>query len=240
AGLINYQQLIDTLLLGYGTAGTPGFLHSASVLANPATQEYARLTPEEAMQKLTDLGFSRGSDGIYVDGEGNRLEFEFLTYSDNPIRLRASELVAQDLRAGGFAIKLLSMDGEALVQRVWPDFDVSQGRNYQMSIFGWSAPVAAQARLGSLLHSDPGLGTLNLSGYANDEVDRLTEEAAITSNDEERLELFHAVQEELANDLPLITLFYLDGIFAYRPAAHDDWVFMAGQGIINKASFLTR
>ncbi len=240
AGLIDYQRLIDTLLLGFGTAGTPGFLHPASPFANPATQEYVRLTPEEAGQRLAELGFSKGSDGVYADSEGNRLEFEFLTYSDNPIRLRASELIAQDLRAGGFAIDLRSMDREALVQRVWPDFDVSKGRNYQMSMFGWSAPVAARAMLAELLNSSPEVGTLNLSGYANPEVDRLTGQLSATTEDAARRELYYAIQERLAEDLPLITLFYQDGIFAFRPAAFDDWTFMAGQGIINKRSFVAK
>jgi peptide/nickel transport system substrate-binding protein len=60
-----------------------------------------------------------------------------------------------------------SIENEALVQRAWPDFDVSRGRDYQMSMFGWSAPVNAQANLRGLLHSDTAKGTLNLSGYAD-------------------------------------------------------------------------
>ena len=132
------------------------------------------------------------------------------------------------------------MEREALVERVWPEFDVSQGRNYQLSMFGWSAPVAAQARLGSLMHSDPNIGNLNLSGYGNPEADALIEEAAVTTDEAAREDLLFEVQEIMASDLPLITLFYQDGIYAYRPAAFDAWTFMAGQGIINKNSFVTK
>jgi peptide/nickel transport system substrate-binding protein len=184
------------------------------------------------------LGFSAGAGGVYADAEGNRLEFEFLAPSNNPIRLRAAELIAQDLNAAGFRINVRAMENEALVQRAWPDFDVSQGRNYQLSMFGWSAPVNAQANLRGLLHSDPAKGTLNLSGYANADVDRLTDEAAVTTDEDARRELLYQVQEILAQELPLITLFYQDGIFAYRPAAFDAWIYMAGQGIINKRSFV--
>jgi peptide/nickel transport system substrate-binding protein len=99
--------------------------------------------------------------------------------------------------------------------------------------------VTAQGRIGSLLHSDPAIGNLNLSGYSNPEADAIIEQAAVTTDDAERLTLLFEIQEILARDLPLITLFYEDGIFAYRPAVFDDWTFMAGQGIINKHSFVT-
>lgn len=239
ASLINYDQLVNTLLLGYATAGTPGFMHPDSTFANPATAEYAHLTPDEARAQLEDLGFSASEDGVYADEDGNRLEFEFLAPSDNPIRLRAAELISQDLNAAGFAATVRAIENEALVERVWPDFDVSQGRNYQLSMFGWSAPVNSQANLLGLLHSDPAKGNLNLAGYANAEVDALTDEAAVTTDEASRRKLLFQVQELLAQDLPLITLFYQDGIYAYRPAIFDNWTYMAGQGIINKNSFVT-
>ena len=239
ASLIDYRQLLDNLLLGYGTSGPPGYLPPASPFANPATQEYTLLTPDEAQTRLGELGFSQGSDGVYADAEGNRLEFEFLTYSDNPIRLRAAELIAQDLTAGGIRVNVRTMEREALVERVWPEFDVSKGRSYQLSMFGWSAPVTSQARLGSLIHTDPAIGNLNLAGYSNPEADALIEQAAVTTDEAERTRLLFELQEIVARDLPLITLFYEDGIFAYRPAVFDDWTFMAGQGIINKHSFVT-
>jgi peptide/nickel transport system substrate-binding protein len=131
------------------------------------------------------------------------------------------------------------MEREALVERVWPEFDVSKGRSYQLSMFGWSAPVTSQARLGSLIHTDPDIGNLNLAGYSNPEADALIEQAAVTTDEAERTRLLFELQEIVARDLPLITLFYEDGIFAYRPAVFDDWTFMAGQGIINKHSFVT-
>lgn len=237
---IDYARLVDVLLLGFGTLGTPGFLHPANPFANPATAEYARITPEQAAERLADAGYTRGADGVYVNADGARLEFEFLAPSNNPTRLRAAELIALDLNAAGIRVTVRSIENEALVQRAWPDFDVSQGRNYQMSMFGWSAPVNAQANLRGLLHSDTSKGTLNLSGYANAAVDQLTDEALVTTDVDARRDLLHRVQEHLAEDLPLITLFYQDGIYAYRPAAYDGWTYMAGQGIIHKGSFLRR
>lgn len=238
AGRIDYDQLVNTLLLGYATAGTPGFLHPNNPFANPATAEYTRLSPDEARARLQELGFTAGTDGVFADAGGDRLAFEFLAPSDNPIRLRAAELIAQQLNAAGFRVTVRAVENEALVERAWPDFDVSQGRNYQMSMFGWSAPVNAQSNLLGLLHSDPSKGNLNLSGYQNPSVDELTDEAAVTVDEAARRELLYQVQASLAEDLPLITLFYQDGIYAYRRAVYDGWTYMAGQGIVNKRSFV--
>ncbi|MBA2665465.1 MAG: ABC transporter substrate-binding protein [Trueperaceae bacterium] len=66
-GSIDYGRLIDTLLLGYGTAGTPGFLHPASPFANPATAEYAHVSPAEARERLVAAGYERGADGVFVE-----------------------------------------------------------------------------------------------------------------------------------------------------------------------------
>ncbi|MBX3143954.1 MAG: ABC transporter substrate-binding protein [Trueperaceae bacterium] len=240
AGSIDYDQLIDIVLLGYGTAGVPGFLHPATPFANPATGEHQRITADEAASRLEAAGWTRGADGVYANSAGDRLDFEFLAPSNNPTRLRAAELIAQSLNAAGVRVTVRAMEADALTELAWPGFDVSAGRNYQIAIFGWSAPVNAQANLRGLLHGDPAKGTLNLSGYANEEADGLVDAAAVTTDEAERRALLYAAQERLAADLPLIPVFYQDGIYAYRPAAYSGWTFMAGQGIIHKGSFVSR
>jgi len=240
AGSIDMDRLIDVLLLGYGTAGTPGFIHPASPFANPATARYERLTSAEAQARLEAAGYVRGADGVYANGAGDRLAFEFLAPANNPTRLRAAELIALDLNAAGIRTTVRSIENEALVQRAWPDFDVSRGRDYQLAMFGWSAPVNAQANLRGLLHGDTAKGTLNLSGYADADADRLTDAAIVTTDPDARRAILFEAQEVLARDLPLITLFYQDGIYAFRPAAYDGWSYMAGQGIVHKGSFLRR
>lgn len=240
AGLINYEQLVDNLLLGYGVAGSPSFIPPASPASNAATQEYSRLTPDEAATKLKAAGYAPNSNGVFVNKAGDALDYSLLVYSNNPIRLRAAELIAQDLTRGGFKVSVRTMEPDALDAVVWPDFDVSLDRSFDLAIFGWSAPVAAQARLGALLHSDPSVGNLNLSGYANPEFDALIDSLSSATDSAGRQAVLDAVQEIVATDLPFITLYYQDGIYAYRPGLFDEWVFMAGQGIINKNSFVGR
>ncbi len=122
---------------------------------------------------------------------------------------------------------------------VWPGFDVAQGRNYDMAMWGWSAPVQANAvRVTSLIHSDPAIGSLNLSGYASETADALAEALNAAVDPDEFADLLDQVQVQIATDLPFIMLHYPDGAYAYRNGVHDGWAFMAGQGIFHKLSFL--
>lgn len=46
------------------------------------------------------------------------------------------------------------------------------------------------------------------------------------------------MQEILAEDAPVLPLYYPDGLHTYRPAAFDRRVYYEGVGILNKATFL--
>lgn len=239
AGLIDYEQLVETLLLGRGTLGSPGFLHPALPFYNEALEGYERLSPEEAGQRLEALGFrDTDGDGVREFPDGRPLEFVFLAQSDNPIRLRAAELISQSLRAAGIAFNVRALDRDTIVSLVWPDFDVCKGRDFEVSMWGWSAPVQSRTLVQQLFHSDCRVGTLNIGGYRNPELDELLDEQAVTVDREARKRLLDRVQEVIAQDLPFITLFYPDRIFGYRPEVYDGWVFQVGEGIINKLSLV--
>lgn len=238
ASSIDVGRLVEVLLLGYGTPGAPGFLHPDTPLANPATLEPRSRPAAEVRDALEGAGYRLDGDGVYVGPDGTRLAFELLAPSDNPTRLRAAELIAQDLAEVGIDATVRALEFDALTQRAWPGFDVSQGRDYEMAVFGWSAPVNARANLRSLVHGDPTVGTFNLAGYADADVDAWTEGAATAASAEERRELLARVQARIAGDVPFVPLVYRDGLYAYRPSAYDGWSYQEGQGIVHKRSFL--
>lgn len=240
AGAIDEARLVEVLLLGAGTVGAPGFLHPDTPFANPATATPASVDPADIRAELEAAGYRLGPDGVYAAPDGARLALELLAPSNNPTRLRAAELIAQDLAAVGIEATVRSMEFDALTEKAWPGFDVANGRDYEMAVFGWSAPVNARANLVGLLHSDPRVGTLNLAGYADPLVDELAVASTRATDPAERAELLARVQEIIARDVPFVPLFYADGAYAYRPAAYDGWVYMAGQGILNVHSFLRR
>ena len=238
AGLIDYKGLLDTILLGNGTLGNAGFVHPQSPFFSSTTREYRRLTPAQAGASLDALGYRMGPGGVRVGSDGKRLEFTLLVQSNNPLRLRAAELIAAQVKPAGIVFNVRALDATTVQQAVWPDFDVSKGRNFDLAMFGWSAPVMSRVDLRGLFNSNPAAGTINIGGYKNATVDALTTRMLTTVDLEQRKALAARVQAIVAQDLPFITLWYADGAYAYRPSAYDGWKYQKGQGIINKRSFL--
>jgi peptide/nickel transport system substrate-binding protein len=234
---INRQDLVDTVYLGYATVGNPGWIHPASPVYNPEVT--ATFDPDQARQILDDAGFvDSDGDGVReVDGEP--MVFEFLVNGAQPLRLRLAELIGQMLAEVGIQANVAAVEQTTWEEAVWPGFDVAAGRNYQMAMWGWSAPVQADVvRFGTLVHSDPAVGSVNLTGYASEEADALAEAIQTEADDAARADLIKELQVVVARDLPFILLLYPDGAYAYNSMIYDGWVFMAGQGVFHKLSFL--
>jgi ABC-type transport system substrate-binding protein len=94
------------------------------------------------------------------------------------------------------------------------------------------------ARTTTLIHSDPALAPLNLTGFASEQADELSEQLTASSDPAERAELLNEIQVLIAEEVPFVTLLYADGAYAYWSTVYADWAFIAGQGVVNKLSFL--
>ena len=234
---IDRQDIIDTVYLGTATPGNIGWTHPESVFYNSdVASEY---DPDGANAMLDEAGIvDTDGDGIR-ELEGEPLAVELLAASNRALTIRMAELVREMLLDIGMDVQVMVVEQSTWEEAVWPGFDVNQGRNYDMSMWGWSPPVQANpVRISSLIHSDPAIGTLNLTGYKNETIDALAEELNVTVDPDRQIELFHEIQAIIAEDLPFIILNYPDGVFANRPAVYGDWVFMTGQGPFHKVSFL--
>lgn len=234
---IDRQDLVDTIYLGAATLGSVGWIHPASPLFNP--EVVTETDPERAKQILEDAGIA-DSDGDGIrELDGTPLSFEFLVSSGDSLRMRLAELVSSMLAEIGIAANVSAVEQATWEEAVWPGFDVTQGRNYDMAMWGWSAPVQADAvRFGTLVHSDPAFGSLNLTGYANAEADALAEAIATEVDATTRGEMIGELQTIVARDLPFIMLLYPDGAYAYNASVYDGWAFMNGQGVFHKLSLL--
>lgn len=69
------------------------------------------------------------------------------------------------------------MDSDSVDAKVWPELDVAKGRDYDMTMWGWSAPVMLDTTsVSDILDSDTRLGRLNITGTRDGEIDRLAAE----------------------------------------------------------------
>jgi peptide/nickel transport system substrate-binding protein len=234
---IDRQDLADTVFLGKATLGNIGWTHPSSPAFNAAVETTTDVAAANAL--LDEAGITDSdADGIR-EFDGQPLIPELLAPADNPLRLRMAELIKEMLNQIGIDPQVTSIERETLVNRVWPDFDVANGRDYTMSMFGWSAPVQVDpAQITTLVHSDPPMGSINISGFSNAVADRISEAIRVEPDDATRAELLNELQQLIADELPFIMLLYGDGLYPYRSTVYDQWAFIAGQGIVTKLSLL--
>jgi peptide/nickel transport system substrate-binding protein len=233
---IDKRNLVDTVLLGAATVAPPGFIHPDSTFHDAAVQP--RFDPSVAVQLLDQIGALPGADGIRTL-DGNPLSFTLLVYANDAVRIRSAELISGMLQGVGIQVRVQALDPNAVDELVWPGFDAGKGRNYDMSMWGWSAPLQIDAgRLVDIIHSDYTIGRNNIGAYQSVEATRIADALRTTADANQRKDLVQALERNVANDVPFVMLFFQDGDFAYRADSFDGWVYQKGQGIYTKLSFM--
>ncbi len=236
---INAGLMAKLLVLGFAVVGTPGYLHPASPDYNPNIN----FTPSKsrAVAILNEAGYiDRSGRGGRGAPDGTPLRFTLLTRSGDPLHIRAADLIRTWLKDIGIDIQVRVQDDASMLDVLWPGLDVCKGRKFDMAIFGWSAPVMTRpGTLRNMFHSNCHIGTINIGGYKNPEFDRLADQLVTMVEPARQKEIVFKLQEIVARDVPIHTLFYRDVLMAFWRSKYDHWAFQKGQGIINKFSFVT-
>lgn len=235
---IDMDTIIQQVALGHATKGTPNFIREDLEEAEKGlSYEY---NVEKANQILDELGYNqKNSEGIRLDANGSPLHFSLLTYSDSTNRVRAAELISKQLKDIGIDVEVTSMESTAVDDKVWPEFDVSKGRDFDMTMWGWSAPVMLNGgSLAALCSSDYAIGNDNIGGYKNDEFDKLVSNYQSATTIEEANEASKEMQKFIANEYPFITLYYDDNLYACNTSMYDGWVASKSGSTLNVFSFL--
>jgi peptide/nickel transport system substrate-binding protein len=234
---IDNQDIVDTVYLGAATVGSPGWVHPGKPAYNPAVQ--TTFDPAAANALLEGAGYiDTDGDGIREFG-GEPMSFDMITNSSDSLRLRIAELTAAMLGDVGIEVTVVSVETATWEEAVWPGFDINNGRNYDIAVWGWSAPVQANTiRIAELVHGDPGIGFLNLTGFSNAEVDAISSQLLTEADAATSQQLIGDLQVLLADQVPFVLLAYPDGAYVYNSEVYAGWEFIAGQGIVSKVSLL--
>lgn len=233
---IDPKNLIRTVLRDRGRPGSPGFWHPEAIGADTdLTHIY---DPNRAQELLDDAGALPGPDGIR-SLEGKPMSYRLLVQSSSPQRIRAAELIRDMLREVGIAVTVASMDFGSVDAKVWPELDVTKGRDYDMTMWGWSAPIMLDTTsMSNLLDSDTSVGRLNITGTSDPDIDRAAARLRDATTVDDRLAALTAMQQVVAEKVPFVTLYYPEDTFGYRSDAYAGWVYQEGQGPLNKMSFV--
>ncbi len=160
--------------------------------------------PAKARALLAEAGWrDRDDDGVVEDKNGKPFAFTILTNQGNDERKKVAEIIQQRLKEVGVKADIQVIEWAAFIK------EYVKPRRFDAVILGLGTGVDPDQYV--VWHSSQtGADQMNRTGYANPEVDRLLESGRSTCTQQERVHYYHRIQELLAQDLPMLFLYFKD------------------------------
>ncbi|MEN2985872.1 MAG: peptide-binding protein, partial [Thermodesulfovibrionaceae bacterium] len=182
AHAINKKEIIEGVLLGYGTPCTGPF-PPTSWAYNPNVKDF-EYDPEKAKKILHELGWKASEEGI-LKKEGRKFSFVLLVNQGNEARLKTAQIVKEQLKKIGIELKIRVLEWQSFLELV-------RKRQFQAVLLGWA--LSRDPDLYDIFHSSKTKpGEFNFVNYKNPEVDTLIEKAREIINKEERKKLYYRI-----------------------------------------------
>jgi peptide/nickel transport system substrate-binding protein len=193
---LNRQQIVDQAYFGIGSPGESAVHRALGWASNPAVSYSERYAydPEAANAKLDELGHARGSNGVRFS---IRLLYDPGQAGFNPM----AQIIRDNWAQIGVAVVL-----EPFENQVVTDMGYNQ-RNFDTLLMGYT--TGGDVAIGvsrQYVTIAAGAPFTNPTNYSNPEVDRLFDAGAGTPFVEERQAAYYALQEILAEDLPVFNV----------------------------------
>src|SRR5262249_33116003 len=173
--------------------------------------------PKRAADLLVATGFTKlDQDGVRSTPDGHRMEVSVLVSSFEPQALRAIQLAAQQARAAG--IKLVPEIVDPATMRQRREATIAKPPVYDAYVPTLEAHFHVDPDgLYYFFHSPgpKGFGVV-ITGYSNPRFDEIAQQAT-KADLKPRKEMLYELQRILAEDVPMMVLYYPYRIYAYRP-----------------------
>lgn len=206
ATAIDRGRVLQVAADGHGTV--------ADEFVPPGSWAYVRDVPRyvhsasEARTLLDNADWKdHDADGIRDKGDVV-LKFT-VTTSDEPARIAAAQQIASDLEGIGMRVNVMTVPFAELVDTV------ARQRAFDMLIVGITtgADPDPYAFFHSSQTKDPGY---NFSGYSTLSMDRSLEAARRTYDQAKQRELYSAVFQQIATEVPVLFLYFADYLYAQQ------------------------
>jgi peptide/nickel transport system substrate-binding protein len=199
---INKRELIDAVVLGLARESN-GPIRPGTWAFTEAVKHYDH-DPARARKLLEEAGWKdRDGDGIVEDKDGKPFAFTILTNQGNDERKKVAEIIQQELLDIGVKADIQVIEWAAFIK------EYVKPRRFDAIILGLG--TGADPDQFVVWHSSQtGPDQMNRTGYANPEVDQLLEAGRSTCTQSERVAYYRRIQEILAEDLPMLFLYFKD------------------------------
>jgi len=208
---IDKHELIEGVLLGLGQEAT-GPYKPGTWAYNPNVRRYPH-DPARARALLAEAGWKDTDGDGLLDKDGKPFTFEILTNQGNDERKKVAELIQSSLKEIGVGVEIRVIE--------WASFlkEYIKKRRFDAIVLGWGIGIDPDQY--EVWHSSKmGPDELNHISYANPEVDRLLEKGRSFCDKKDRLPYYRRFQEVLAEDQPVIFLYFPDALPVVSSRVH--------------------
>jgi len=204
AHAINKRELIDGVVLGLAREAN-GPIRPGTWAYTDEVKRY-EYDPEKAKALLAEAGWmDRDGDGIVDDKDGKPFAFTILTNQGNDERKKLAEIIQQRLKEVGVKADIQVIEWAAFIK------EYVKPRRFEAIILGLGTGTDPDQY--AVWHSSQtGPDQMNRTGYANPEVDHLLEVGRTSCIQQDRVKYYRRIQEILAEDVPMLFLYFKDDV----------------------------
>jgi len=211
AHAIDKREIIEGVLLGLAQEAVGPY--------KPGTWWYTDevqtfpYDPNRAKELLGEAGWrDRDGDGI-LERDGKPFRFTIRTNQGNSVRIQTAEIIQRRLKAIGIDVNIHVVEWAAFINTF------IRKRDFEAIILGWGLGLDPDQY--EIWHSSKmGPDDLNTVSYQNPEVDELLERGRASCHQAERKKSYDRLQEILAEDLPIVFLYFPDALPAVTRRVH--------------------
>ena len=222
---IDRRELVNRLASGKGEVGNPGFLSPSNPYYTPVRAYDFDVAGANSL--LDSAGYRMGPGGIRQGTDGKPLSFEFRY--DNVDGVPMSEIVIP-------AIKRIGVELRPTPKTIGPDlFAPKLFGGYEMGVFLYPGPSPGGPNsdpdiLRQVFSSRvPPFSLTSANGYKNPVFDDLADRQLATFDETQRRGIVNQMQKIIADDIPVLSLFYPEKVLVFRKRVLDAWYFTPGQ-----------
>jgi peptide/nickel transport system substrate-binding protein len=208
AHAVDRQAILDRVLFGFGEVGSMGFLPPANPFYNPDLIDYP-YDVEQAQALLEEAGY----DGTPIK----------LAYAANDTEsARVIEIIDKGLDAIGLEIEQVPLDQTSL------DAAAVEG-SYEIGVFGFGGLGSDPDQLRRSFASESQVhGFSRALGYSNPEFDALAGAQLSMTDPAARQDAIFEMQRILAEDPPVLPLYYTARVVVFNADVFDNWYYTPG------------
>lgn len=221
---INRTDLVQTALAGYGAPGNQGYIPpEIAPEYNSSVPEY-NYDPQMAQSLLQSLGWTKGSDGFYRTRNGTLFSPTLYVPAELQPEVTAGTRIVQDLRTVGIDAQVQAMALTSMVD-IWDKgtnmYLYEQNYGYPnselLTIYAFDGFATGPPLVVDAQH--PIFTPPEVWREYNQSVSQLY----AAGSADQRTQLMQKLQSIIAEQLPSLTLYYVDSVWACNTANFGGW-----------------